>query len=148
MEEITLYILGAGASKPDGLPLTSEVIDKAFWNFGGKYDNRDEYMLGTWEKEDVFKIIRPVFELMDHFYNTNLVRLLERYYKEGHHPSSLDVSTNSLFIAIKYLLSGNHSINNINQLRTLIFIQMILIYSNLICSIPILLAPGLNQGLI
>ncbi len=61
------YILGAGASKPDGMPLTNEIIDKAFCNFGSAVDNRtNTNLFGTWEKEDVFTRIRPVFKLMDY----------------------------------------------------------------------------------
>jgi len=69
-----VYLLGAGASKSDGMPLTNEIIDKAFWNFGGPVEGRvNTNLMGPWDKKEGLEKYRPVFELMDHFYGKNLV---------------------------------------------------------------------------
>ena len=114
-EKINLYILGAGASNPDGVPVTSELIDQAFWNFGGKYDNKDMFLMGTWDKEtEVLPIVKPVLELYDKFYGTDLVEKLKNYYKDGYHPVSLGIATNNIedfFSRLYYLSKGIESYN-------------------------------------
>ena len=80
------YILGAGASKPDGVPVTRELFEKAFWNFGGEIDGRpNHYVLGTWEKKDVLEL-KPVLELYDRFYGTQFGKALATLYKDAIHP--------------------------------------------------------------
>lgn len=112
-EKIYLYILGAGASKPDGVPTTSELIDKAFWNFGGKYENQDVFLLGTWDKEkEVNPIIRPVLKLYDNFYDTDLTKKLDDYYKKGYHSLNLGVSTNRIEDFFSRLYYMNKGIDN------------------------------------
>ncbi len=91
-----LYILGAGASAQDKVPITSELIDKAFWKFGGQYDGTDLHLLGAWDKDIAVQNFKPVFEVMDQFYGTDFSEKLALYYREGCHPSYLNISTTTI----------------------------------------------------
>lgn len=105
-----VYILGAGASKPDGIPVTQELVDKAFWNFGGPVDGeQNRNLLGTWSKELALSTFRLVFEIFDKFYGTKLVYLLDQYYKTTFHPVTTNVTTDMIedfFSRIRRLETG------------------------------------------
>ena len=117
-----VYILGAGASKPDGMPLTNEIIDTAFGNFGGPVDNRvNTNLIGPWEKDEALKKYRPVFELIDHWYGTELTPALDNLYKTTRHPFSLGLTTNiveDFFTRLYYIKNGIKTYNlNWNKIK-------------------------------
>ncbi len=105
-----VYLLGAGASKPDGMPLTNEIIDKAFRNFGGPVEGRvNTNLMGSWDKKEGIEKYRPVFELMDDFYGRNLVEIFDNYYKTTRLPLSLGLTTDIIedfFTRLHYIKGG------------------------------------------
>lgn len=105
-----VYILGSGASAEDGAPFMSELVDKTFWNFGGKLTGSDINLMGTWYEEDDLTPFPPVFELMDCFYGTHLKRDMEELRKTLILPVSFPkIDIEDFFTKIDNMLKGRES---------------------------------------
>jgi len=102
-----VYVLGAGTSKPDGVPVTSEVVDRAFRNVGEKI-KENTFRMGHWSEQEG-KSIRRVLELMDLLYKKGLVAKFDRYDGTIYRPYSLGVTTDMLedfFTKLHYMERG------------------------------------------
>jgi len=77
-----IFVLGAGASKADGLPMMNDLIEKCFlMHFGGKSKHGDYFLLGNISDPEKLNRFKNVFTLMDKWYKTSLVLTMDDYYK-------------------------------------------------------------------
>lgn len=119
-DKLNLYILGAGASKPDRMPLTNEIIKLALYNFGGAI-NKDG-SLGYWDKE-IYINLKCLFKLFDFFYKTDFSRQLEERVSVPYHCFCQDVISTSMiegfYTKLYNLKTGRENYNlNLSQEET------------------------------
>lgn len=105
-----VYILGAGASAEDGAPVMAELLDKAFWNFGGKLKFYNRHLIGIIDNESELNVFRSVFELIDYFYGERLVEKMEKLYEGAARPYSVGtVDIEDFFTRIDNMLKGKET---------------------------------------
>src|SRR3989338_335448 len=126
MNEMRIYILGAGASKPDGVPLTHEFIKKVFDKFGGREEKKPSF---HWLPFDRVSVIEPVLKRLDAYHGLNLFEEWQQYLTTGdRHEYPLEVGTEqieSFFTEICNKAASNSEDADILQKLRLLFFHTI-----------------------
>jgi len=109
-----IYILGAGASKPDGVPVTKEIFSAAFHGASGPRNDGLSYRLSnqTWPKEQILEL-QPVFKLFDSWNTTHLEQDLLDLYENKPTPREFIVDTQRFedFYSRLYYMSKGRKYN-------------------------------------
>jgi len=104
-----VYILGAGASAEDGAPVITEMLDKAFHNFGGESGIPGMRLMGITDEKDELDIFKSVFELADHFYGLGLVHAMDNLYQTLILPGHINFDVEDFFTRIDNMVKGKET---------------------------------------
>jgi len=77
-----ICILGAGASKADGIPLTCEFFPEVFKKFGGRLEDKPSLRGLPFNRDEV---VAPILKRFDAYHELNLYKEWQRYLTTGYH---------------------------------------------------------------